>query len=261
VSEQVEAMRAENERMQAEIEKIEVELKFLTDHGMVGPDGLLRPLQIDTTVKVNSLVEQLGINEFLVHAQAEPDLGKVIFRLVEKISELLQQIHEAESLDDRYARDVEKAEEIAKQLSLKNESILTDIERLKRFRKTALVQIGLNQMKVSNPSMIVLHKLEFQDEDLEDLLNRLGPEDKSRITKFDASNCQLRGFPLVRIVEEFVNLRILDIRNNPDLETVPELERHLRSGMNGVTGIFKDARILIANSGLQVRLTVHHGLS
>jgi hypothetical protein len=123
----------------------------------------------------------------------------------------------------------------------------------------ALVQIGLNILQASKGMNLFLQGLAYGDDELGDLLNRLSFDEKQKITKVNLSNCKLVDFQLARLVSEFQNLRELDLRGIPDLTGILELERHLKTKVDGITGVYRDDKVLIVNSGLQVRLTVYHG--
>jgi hypothetical protein len=258
VSDKVLEARSTKDRLEQEIEQLKIELEFMSKHGMIGDDGLIKPLQIDSKDGDNSLIEKLSINEFLVRVQAQPDVSKVIQCLVEKMAEILQLIHDAEEMRERYQHDTQKASDICAHFKEKNRDLILAVEELRAFRRSALVQLGYNQTKIANFHKLFLQKLEFEDSDLEDLVCKLSLEERSKITHINLSDCKLVNFPLARLVDDFLNLRELDVSNNLELTSIDELERHLRT-QGGITGVFRDARIIIANSGLQVRLTVHHG--
>jgi len=263
ISREVDERDREIENLRVQLEQINVEMKFLKDHDMVGADGFIKPLIITSKEGeplVNSLVEQLGINDFLTRVQAETDLNSVIVQMVEKISQMLQLIHEADELEQRYMEDSEKAAKIIEKLKTKNRANLAELDHLETFKRMALVQIGLNILQASKGINLFLQGLAYGDNELGDLLNRLSVDEKQKMTKVNLSNCKLVDFQLVRLVSEFQNLRELDLRGMPDLTGILELERHLKTKVEGITGVYRDDKVLIVNSGLQVRLTVYHGL-
>ena len=261
ISIEVEEREREIENLRSQIEQVNVELQFLKDHNMLGPDGLLKPLLIANTeaqVEMDSLVEKLGINEFLTRVQSEPDVNKIIVQLVEKISQILQLIHEAKQLELRYSDDSNKAAVIIEKLKMKNNESLNEIDQLQTFKRLALVQIGLNQLQATKGVNLVLQGLEFRDQEVEDLLAKLSFAEKAKVQKINLSNCRLVDFELSRFVMEFPNLRELNVRGNPDLTSMGPLVKYIKTQMEGVTGVYCDDKVLIANSGLQVRLTVYH---
>ena len=262
ISAELETIRREVETLQGDIENNNTELLLLKEHGLLGPDGLLRPILIEAVPGPSlSLVDQLGLNDFLARIQSGSDLRQIVIQLVEKISEILQMIHEAEELEQRYVKDHDRASEFVKQLKLKNAEGQSQLEDLEKFRKSALVQIGKNHLQSSHGTKLMLQGLGYTDSDLEDLVNALSIEEKTRVSKVSLAKCNLEKFSLIRLISDFPELKELSICDNPLLETLNELERFLRNKVDGITGVFRDSNIIIANSGLQVRLTVYHGSS
>lgn len=251
----LESKCARNDELCAEIEKLKTELHFLSENGMIGPDGLIKPLLLDHDGSGSySLVERLGINEFLMHAQSHAEIGQVCVILIEKMSELLEMIHNAEESENRYTRDVERTSEMLKQLAEKNAELNTQVASLNDFRTSALVQIGLNQ---AGRSKLILTGLGFTDADLSELFDKLSPEEKGKIDSLHLAENALVDFNMVRLVTECLSLKHVDVTGN-SLETLNELERFLRNKVDGITSVFRDTRLLICNSGLQVRLTVRY---
>lgn len=259
---ELEKIQSENEQLQLEADKLDTEIRFMHEHKMLGADGRLQPLRIDPEDNAaNELVKKLGINEFLIHAQSEPEVYKTNLMLVEKISQLLELIHNAETLEAQYQRDAERSREMVKQLSEKNSGILHEIEDLKSFAHSALVQIGLNQIRGTTEERsksLILNGLGYSDSDFGKLTDSLELDEKGRIETICLSNNKLVEFDFSLLMTDFVRLRNLDVRGNA-LESLNEFERFLRNKVDGITGVYRDDKIIIVNSGLQVRLTVNHG--
>ena len=263
VAEQLQAVQNENGRLQVESDKLRADIEFMTTHGMVGPDGVVKPLLIESTDGGSGLVEKLRINEFLVQAQSEPEVARVNLLLIEKISQLLEMIYRAEQLEIQYEGDRERGRVMTEQLQEKNKSLSDSIFHLREYAGSALLQFGLNLARAGGDGeggriKMLLTGMGYTDNDLEELMTTLTQEDEARIEKIDVANNKLTNFNLNRLIVECPMLRDLDVRGN-EIESLNELERFLRTKVDGITSVFRDTKVIIANSGAQVRLVVHHG--
>lgn len=266
-SKDLETIRSENAELELEVEKMQAEIQFMKIHNMLGEDGRLKPLQIESVESENdmsaALVTKLGINEFLIQAQSEPEVHKTHLMLVEKISHILELIHGAETLEAQYQSDAERSREMIKQLTDKNADIFKEIDHIQNFADHALVQLGLNQLRSSTSpersKVLLLTGLGFTDSDMQKLLDALQPSEKAKLESIVINNNKLVAFNLTQLIIDCIELRFLDVRGNPDIESLNELERFLRNKVEGITSVFRDGKVIIANSGQQVRLTVSHG--
>jgi hypothetical protein len=261
-SNQLQELRSENDSLRSQIQQYQMDIRFLSENGMLDERGVVKPLLIEAIERPGtlSLVERLNINEFLVATQAQADIQKIQISLIEKISQLLEMINEAERLETRYTDDIKRSEEISKQLSERNLALQCDISNLEKYTATARIQLGMNQVKMAEGRNIKLYLagMGFTDDDLSALVASLTQEERGRIDLIDISNNCLVEFNLSRIVSDCPLLKSLDIRGNK-IVSLNECERFLRQKMEGITSVFKDDKLMIANSGTQIRISVHHG--
>ena len=257
---QLEAICAENAELELQVEKLETEMDFLHQNRMLSQDGRLKPIQIQNDT-LDELVKKLGINDFLELAQSEPEVYKTNLMLVEKISHLLELVHNSETLESQYLKDLDRSKEMYRQLGDKKSEIAKELYDVENFVDSALVQMGLNQLRgtsLERAKILNLSGLGFSDSDMQKMMSALEPGEKAKLESINFDNNKLIQFDLARLVTECVSLKVIDVRGNP-LESLNELERYLRCKMEGITSVFRDAKVIIANSGQQVRLTVHHG--
>lgn len=257
----LEKIKEENDVLSTEIQKIQTDIEFMASQGMLGDDGRTKPLLIQSESEdPNSLSERLNINGFLRDAQSEADVGKCILMMVEKMSQLLDMVHAAETLELQYGRDLARSTELARQLKEKNASAQHQVSTLEDYSSSSRFQFAKNLFASLGNVKLLLRGMEYRDEDIADLMNELSEAAKGRIEKIDVSRNNLVNLNLSKLVADCAILKFLDVRGN-DLQTVNELDRFLRNKIDGVTSVFRDSYMLVANSGAQVRFTMLHGPS
>ena len=245
--------------LEADVAKIQADLDYIRREDLLDDTGRIRPLLIESDSDSSGLVDKLRINDFLVKAQREPK--HAVPMLIEKIAQLLELIHTAQSQADQYLVDLSRSNTYVTTLRDKNRIVTDDVGTLENFRCQALIQMIINSIMNGGRPNLYLSGLGYGKPELDEFIKilRENPDVASRIEKISLKNNKLSDESidsLFSIVEACGYLRELDLRDNGfSSSELVDFATKLRQ-MDGITGASKDDKRILASSGAQIRITV-----
>ena len=246
-----ERVERENGELEVKIATITADLEFLESHQMLDKTGRLHPCLVPDS----PLVDQLGLNRFLSHLQAGEDVGHIVVGVVEKISQILEMIYQADQLGEKYEAEAKQMETIQADLKQRIARLGVEGRELGDKYEARMLQLGLNQVRAKLPT-IFLYGVGYDKNLLARLLDSLTSEEKLGIQKFDWTNNPLEGFDFTTLLAESINLKELSL-TNIDSQTSAQLVTYLRA-TEGITNVAQSPGVITAHSGSQLRLTIRY---
>jgi len=247
----------ECEKLETEISKLDAEYESLSSGGLLDVSGRLKPsiIESDSGI-VLDLIQKLGINDELVNAQEELDSQKIIVRLVEQISTICESIESERNQCNIMKAEVDKFQVVEKTVSDKHFELNREIKELESFRDHVIIQVARNQISMDNTSIDV-SDLGYTDTDLMRLIFALSQQERNCIERLNFCDNELRNLDFAQLINEFPHLRELRVCGNPIL-SLENVEPYLRTNFPGVTSIYKDSRVIVANVGSRVGISVYY---
>ena len=89
------------------------------------------------------------------------------------------------------------------------------------------------------------------------LILALSQQERNCIERLNFCDNELRNLDFAQLINEFPHLRELRVCGNPIL-SLENVEPYLRTNFPGVTSIYKDSRVIVANVGSRVGISVYY---
>jgi hypothetical protein len=238
-----------------QIHAIDDELDCLKKNGFLDESsGRLKPSIIETVPgPMQEIVQRFRINAALIEAQMENDSQKIIIRIVEVISNLLEMIDADRDACVRYDSDVKNLTTIVDGLKSKNEKLEREVAEMVTFRNHAVIQVALNHLQ-HDPTNMILQDIGYDERDFNRLIEKLTAAHLDTIMRINLSGNQLRVFDMD--VNAFPKLREIRLTGNP-ISNITNIEEKMRMSIPGVTSVYRDSKIIVANANSQIRLSVY----
>ncbi|CEM25182.1 unnamed protein product [Vitrella brassicaformis CCMP3155] len=243
-----------------EKDQLRSELDYIKREDFLDETGRTRPLLIHSTE--STLVDRLKLNEFLYRAQQGPNPVPV---LVEKIAQLLEMLHVAQTQADQYLTDLARANQTAAAMRQKNLVLYEKYQWLEDFRTKVVSQVIANILDSTDGSHVNLAGLQLDEKMLETLLELSDRERVSEVAdRLQKLNLSRNGLldqhipPIIQLLMRFPYLRRLDLSGNClSYEGIKRLE----DAVGAISGITLTQRIanplrIEAHSGHQLRLCI-----
>jgi hypothetical protein len=247
--------------LEAECAKIQAELDFVKREDLLDDTGRVKPLLIESQSDSTGLVAKLNLNDFLIRAQREPK--QAVPMLIEKMAQILELIHSAQTQADQYLVDLNRSNNYITQLRSKNTDLSTDISTLETFRTQAVMKFMANSLlnSYSQAPNLFLGSLGLGILELQELLHLLQAH-KDRADLVEKISLRDSGFgdEAIPVIKEIISavpyVKEFDLRENKLTEDgITGIADAVRL-ISGITGVGQDDKRIIASSGQQMRLTV-----
>merc|ERR1719352_143435 len=124
--------------LEAEKAALSAELDYIKREDMLDETGRTKPILIESESK---LIDRLGINEFLFAAQGTRNPVKM---LVQKVSDLLELLHTAQTQSDLYLQDLQRSNSMLTALRGKNMVLYEKVQLCETWKMRALLKIVSN---------------------------------------------------------------------------------------------------------------------
>lgn len=236
------------------------ELEYIKREDALDEDGRQRPVLIETSE--SRLLEQLNINEYIYQAQQHRN---PVPPLVEKLAQLLELLHAAQSQADQYLGDLSKSNGLVSALRQKNIVLFERTQMFETFKTRALIRYVMNLIEAGECSFLYLDSLSFSNREVNEMLGMIARYNvEQKIFSCSLASNGLKDDCVNLILQMCFTLpylRALDLRrNNFSNEAVRAIEEQIRS-MPGVTGVVRDNNTGTINihSGNQLRMAVEMG--
>ena len=131
-------IRAARERLKtlkSDKSQLQGELDFIKREDVLDESGRQRPLLIQAAE--STLLERLGVNEFLYDAQQQRN---PVPAMVEKLAQLLELLHTGQSQADQYLADLSKSNSLVSALRQKNMVLFEKAQMFESFKTRALIR-------------------------------------------------------------------------------------------------------------------------
>merc|ERR1712078_738715 len=251
----IDALEAESGRLRSDRDQLRAQLEYIKREDVLDESGRQRPILIQSNQ--SSLLERLQINEFLYEAQQS---RTPIPLVVEKIAQVLELLHSAQSQADQYLADVSKSNTLVAALRQKNMRLFEQVQEYEQFKTRSLIRYVGNQLEAGSVSMLYLdglHMTEREVQEVHNLMRQYEVLEQVRSLVF-ADN----GFTddlinlFLQIIFSIPYMQRLDLRRNAfSHDGVKKLQTHCQS-IQGVTSvIWTKEQTLAIHSGNQLRLT------
>ena len=248
--------------LEADCAKIRADLEYIKREDLLDVSGRVKPLLIESTSDPSGLVEKLHINEFLIQAQSSPKESVTL--LIEKIAQLLELVHNAQSQAEQYLADLTRSNAFVTQLRDKNKNATEDVNSADGFISMALTTFMRNSLlKASGPSNLYLGNLGYTAEHVLELLNLIKSVNPSSLVRVErlslkSNKCDdLAIEHILQMMKYCQNLREIDLSGNRLSFTGVNIIAAALSQIDGVTGVVRDEKKIVASSGNQLRYVVH----
>lgn len=240
----------------AERDSLRAQLEYIKREDVLDESGRQRPILIQSNQ--STLLERLQINEFLYEAQQS---RTPIPLIIEKIAQMLELLHTAQTQADTYLADVSKSNALVSALRSKNMKLFEHVQALEQFKTRSVIRYVANQFEAGSTSMLYLDGLSVSDIELQEIHNLM--------QQYEVLD-KIHGLVLAdnALVDATVNMVLQVIFSVPYLKRIdlrkncftPEGIRRFQTNvqkMEGVTAvIWTKEQSLTVHSGNQLRLTI-----
>lgn len=251
-----------------EKESLRAELDYIKREDMLDETGRTKPILIESESK---LIERLQINEFLYSAQ---QARNPVPMMVEKISQILDQIHTAQSQSDQYLHDLQRSNSMLTALRQKNMTLYEKVQMCETWKMRALLKIAANEFeqrvgvkghhqKAKNDYCLYLDGLQYTNKELTELhkvIGSYGKQDQVKEIHLQDNSLDVSAVPLIlSLLDLCPYVTLLDLkRNKLDHVACDQLKSYVER-IPGVTNIQADPVTgnITAKSGAQVRIFVN----
>merc|ERR1719456_1182279 len=144
------------------------ELEYIKREDVLDEDGRQRPVLIETSE--SRLLEQLNINEYIYQAQQNRN---PVPPLVEKLAQLLELLHSAQSQADQYLDDLSKANGLVSALRQKNILLFERTQMFESFKTRALIRYVMNLIEAGECGFLFLDSLSFSMREVNEMLGMI----------------------------------------------------------------------------------------
>ena len=248
--------------LEADCAKIQADLDYIKREDLLDTSGRVKPLLIESTSDASGLVDKLHINEFLVQAQSIPK--EAVTMLIEKIAHLLELVHNAQTQAEQYLADLTRSNSFVTQLREKNKAATEEVDAAESFVVMALSTFMRNSLlKAQAPNNLYLANLGYTADHVNELLGLVKSLTQPALVKVErlslrSNKCNDAAVDsLLQIMKLCPNMREIDLSGNRlTLAGVNAVAAAL-SQVEGVTGVLRDEKRIVASSGTQLRYLVH----
>jgi myosin protein heavy chain len=252
----IDGLEAESARLKSDRDQIRAQLEYIKREDVLDESGRQRPILIQSNQ--SSLLERLQINEFLYEAQQS---RTPIPLVVEKIAQVLELLHSAQSQADQYLADVSKSNTLVAALRAKNMRLFEQVQEYEQFKTRSLIRYVGNQMEAGSVSMLYLEGLHMTEREVQEVHNLLRQYEV--LEQVQALVFSDNGFTddlinlFLQIIFSIPYMKRLDLRRNAfSHDAVKKLQTHCQN-IQGVTSvIWTKEQTLAIHSGNQLRLTI-----
>merc|ERR1712078_702063 len=232
----IDSLEAESARLKSDRDNFRAQLEYIKREDVLDESGRQRPILIQSNH--SSLLERLQINEFLYEAQQS---RTPIPLVVEKIAQVLELLHSAQSQADQYLADVSKSNTLVAALRQKNMRLFEQVQEYEQFKTRSLIRYVGNQLEAGSVSMLYLdglHMTEREVQEVHNLMRQYEVLEQVRSLVF-ADN----GFTddlinlFLQIIFSIPYMQRLDLRRNAfSHDAVKKLQTHCQN-IQGVTSV------------------------
>jgi len=252
----IDSLDAEVARLKSDRDNFRAQLEYIKREDVLDESGRQRPILIQSNQ--SSLLERLQINEFLYEAQQS---RTPIPLVVEKIAQVLELLHSAQSQADQYLADVSKSNTLVAALRAKNMRLFEQVQEYEQYKTRSLIRFVGNQLEAGSVSMLYLeglHMTEREVQEVHNLIRQYEVLEQVRALVFSDN-----GFTddlvnlFLQIIFSLPYMQRLDLRRNAfSHDAVKKLQTHCQN-IQGVTSvIWTKEQTLAIHSGNQLRLTI-----
>merc|ERR1719359_1504538 len=256
LQESIDALEAEAGRLKSDRDNLRAQLEYIKREDVLDESGRQRPILIQSNQ--STLLERLQINEFLYEAQQS---RTPIPLVAEKIAQVLELLHSAQSQADQYLADVSKSNTLVAALRQKNMRLFEQVQEYEQFKTRSLIRFVGNQLEAGSVSMLYLeglHMTEREVQEVHNLIRQYEVLEQVRALVFSDN-----GFTddlvnlFLQIIFSIPYMKRLDLRRNAfSHDAVKKLQTHCQN-IQGVTSvIWTKEQTLAIHSGNQLRLTI-----
>merc|ERR550537_2191855 len=121
----IDGLDAEAGRLKSDRDQFRAQLEYIKREDVLDESGRQRPILIQSNQ--STLLERLQINEFLYEAQQS---RTPIPLIIEKIAQMLELLHTAQTQADTYLSDVSKSNALVSALRSKNMKLFEHVQAL-----------------------------------------------------------------------------------------------------------------------------------
>merc|ERR1719456_1198616 len=240
----------------AERDSLRAQLEYIKREDVLDESGRQRPILIQSNQ--STLLERLQINEFLYEAQQS---RTPIPLIVEKVAQVLELLHSAQSQADQYLSDVSKSNTLVAALRKKNMRLFEQVQEFEQFKTRSLIRFVGNQFENGSTSMIYLDGLHLTEREVQEIHNLMRQYDvldkvHSLVLSDNGLTDELVNL-ILQIIFSIPYLKTIDLRKNAFSPDAIKKFQQQCSNIQGVTSvIWTKEHSLAINSGNQLRLTV-----
>eukprot|EP00397_Hematodinium_sp_SG-2012_P007849 GEMP01007900.1.p1 GENE.GEMP01007900.1~~GEMP01007900.1.p1 ORF type:complete len:852 (+),score=202.25 GEMP01007900.1:291-2558(+) len=236
--------------------QVGAELDYIKREDVLDDTGRQRPILIQSSE--SNLLEKLQINEYLYEAQQNRN---PVPSIVEKIAQLLEMLHTAQSNCDQYLSDLSRSNGLVSALRQKNMILFERTQVFDSFKTRALVRYVMNLFESNEAQNLHLDGLSFGLREVSEMISLMQKyQVMSKVFFISLASNGLSDdsiSTLLQLIMTVPYLRALNLKHN-DFSTkcMPKFEEQLRL-IEGVTNVVRtQQQSLQAHSGNQLRLTV-----
>jgi len=243
-------------RSKADRDQLRAQLEYIKREDVLDDSGRQRPILIQSNQ--STLLERLQINEFLYEAQQS---RTPIPLIVEKVAQVLELLHSAQSQADTYLSDVSKSNTLVAALRKKNMRLFEQVQEFEQFKTRSLIRFVANKFESGSTSMIYLDGLHLTEREVQEIHNLMRQYEV--LPKVNAIVLSDNGLTdavvnlLLQIIFSLPYLKRLDLRKNAFTPDAIKKFQQQCQNIQGVTSvIWTKEQSLAIHSGNQLRLTV-----
>merc|ERR1719359_1197897 len=243
-------------RSKADRDQLRAQLEYIKREDVLDDSGRQRPILIQSNQ--STLLERLQINEFLYEAQQS---RTPIPLIVEKVAQILELLHSAQSQADTYLSDVSKSNTLVAALRKKNMRLFEQVQEFEQFKTRPLIRFVGNQFENASTSMIYLDGLHLTEREVQEIHNLMRQYEV--LDKVNALVLSDNGLTdeivnlLLQIIFSIPYLKQIDLRKNAFSPDAIKKFQQQCGNIQGVTSvIWTKEQSLAVHSGNQLRLTV-----
>jgi len=232
------------------------QLEYIKREDVLDESGRQRPILIQSNQ--STLLERLQINEFLYEAQQS---RTPIPLIVEKVAQILELLHAAQTQADTYLADVSKSNAFVAALRKKNMRLFEQVQEFEQFKTRSLIRYVGNKFEAQSFSMIFLDGLHMTQREVQEIHNLMRQYEVLEKIKFLVLSDNGLTDEIVNLMLQIVfslpYLQRLDLRKNClSHDGIRKLQSHCQT-MQGVTSVqWTKEHSLTVHSGNQLRLTI-----
>jgi len=235
---------------------LRAELDFVKREDVLDETGRHRPILIQSSE--SNLLEKLQINEYLYESQQSRNPVPAI---VEKIAQLLEMLHTAQSNCDQYLSDLSRSNGLVAALRQKNMILFEKTQVFDSFKTRALIRYVMNLFESNEAQSLHLDGLNFGFREISEMVTLMQKyQVMSKVFFISLASNELNDEAvnlLLQLVMTVPYLRALNMRQNSfSPKAMQKFEDQLKL-IEGVTNVVRTPHQSIqAHSGNQLRLTV-----